>query len=214
MSAVVKSKPKEAPAVHAFVQAVHDASARRQAAEDRVRALNRRLDAIEARALVVLAERARHQSQVTQALLESTELPAALAPQPVEPAEAIRMIKAELKNAEQAVVIAVGDERAALVHLIERRRCEALARYRAAFEGYRAALATLAAYDRIGARALTPALPSIFVSRLSIPALPREDNMNGLALSGTSFFGAPLLAERERELRRALEAEARCPLPF
>jgi hypothetical protein len=38
--------------------------------------------------------------------------------------------------------------------------------------------------------------------------------VNGLALEGRHFFARSDLADRERELRNALEAEARCPLPF
>jgi hypothetical protein len=151
-------KPQEQPAAPE-VQDVHDAAARLREAEGRVTALNKRLDAIEARAMVVLAERSRHQSAVTAALLESHELPAALPPQPVEPGEAVRIVKAELKNAEQALETARLGHRDAVVHLFRHRREEALAEYKAGFAQFTERLRALAAYDKLGARVLEPALP-------------------------------------------------------
>lgn len=96
------------------------------------------------------------------ALLNDASMPKALPPQPVEPRDALRIVRTELKRAEAALVEATGDHRAPRSsRLVEHQRAEALADYRSALAHFTIALAAVAAHDRIMVRAGLPAaLPS------------------------------------------------------
>ena len=194
---------------------VHAAALERTKADAEVARLKLRLTVIEARAQSTRADRARHQEQVTEALISDGALPRAREPEVIEPDDAVRIVREELKRAEAALADAAGAHRAAIVRHIEHRRDEALAGYQAALVTFTGALTTLAAYDRILSRTqLTNALPPLFHSRLSIPALRGEPEASpGLALDGGNFFAKPDLLERERQARAALTAEVG-PLPF
>jgi hypothetical protein len=156
-----------------------------------------------------------HTDAVTQALLENrkppTDAPAALA----DATGALVLLRAAQTKADKVTADARGDLRAAIARALVERRSGAVEQVRAATRALHVAIVTAHAYDHLLRPAAVAAIPSLFHSRLSVPALPGDVELSsGLALDGRAVQSGSAITKRAHELRLECEGAFGLPIPF